>query len=88
MDTLRYEQSPKSDSYTSLRNDIVLTIKQTLASFIDEAGLSQNAGVTAGGEVTIEQILQEKKTFDVSLNFEKLGVSDKDRGWRNPGEIS
>jgi hypothetical protein len=44
--------------------------------------------VTAGGEVTIEQILQEKKTFDVSLNFEKLGVSDKDRGWQNPGEIS
>jgi hypothetical protein len=44
--------------------------------------------VTVGGEVTIEQILQEKKTFDVSLNFEKLGLGDSDRGWQNPGEMS
>jgi WD40 repeat protein len=31
--------------------------------------------------VTIESILQEKQTFDLSLNFEKLGTGDAERGW-------
>ncbi|KAF2795394.1 hypothetical protein K505DRAFT_273306 [Melanomma pulvis-pyrius CBS 109.77] len=57
---------------------------ETLTSFIQEAGLTYEAGVTTGDEVTIDQILQEKKTFDMSLNFEKLGVDDKNCGWQNP----
>lgn len=36
--------------------------------------------------MTIEQILQEKKSFDLSVNFEKLGVQDKERGWLAPGK--
>ncbi|KAL1611861.1 hypothetical protein SLS60_000082 [Paraconiothyrium brasiliense] len=33
--------------------------------------------------MTIEQILHEKRTFDTSLNFERLGLEDKDRRWRS-----
>lgn len=57
---------------------------QTLAAFINEAGLPVDTG-SKDGEVTIEQILSEKKTFDMSLNFEKLGVDDKDREWQSMG---
>ena len=31
--------------------------------------------------VTIESILEEKKRFDLSLSFEKLGVNDTDQEW-------
>ena len=34
--------------------------------------------------MTIESILQEKKTFDLSLKFEKLGVEDANREWAVP----
>lgn len=34
--------------------------------------------------MTIESILHEKKTFDLSLNFEKLGIEDGDRMWAVP----
>jgi hypothetical protein len=46
--------------------------------------LEPDAG--SGTGVTIDQILQEKKTFDLSLSFEKLGTDDGEKGWRNPGE--
>ncbi|KAL1625624.1 hypothetical protein SLS56_007208 [Neofusicoccum ribis] len=36
------------------------------------------------GDLTVEQVLREKETFDLSLNFEKLGVDDGDRRWRTP----
>ncbi|KAF2856734.1 hypothetical protein T440DRAFT_383583 [Plenodomus tracheiphilus IPT5] len=54
---------------------------ETLTSFVKEAGLPPDIGSSAEEIVTIETILQEKKTFDLSLNFEKLGVNDADRGW-------
>ncbi|KAI8937771.1 hypothetical protein NX059_005470 [Plenodomus lindquistii] len=54
---------------------------ETLTSFVKEAGLPPDVGTSTHGDVTIETILQEKKTFDLSLNFEKLGVDDADRGW-------
>ena len=38
------------------------------------------------GDLTIEKILQEKKVFDVSVNYEKLGASDGEKGWSLPGE--
>ncbi|KAF2651791.1 hypothetical protein K491DRAFT_606215 [Lophiostoma macrostomum CBS 122681] len=56
---------------------------QTLRSFISEANLPPDAGTDFGNKATLEQILQEKKTFDVSLSFEKLGVDD-DHGWQKP----
>jgi WD40 repeat protein len=50
--------------------------------------LPLDAGSTHSDHVSIEQILQEKKTFDLSLRFEKLGVDDHDRGWHSPGNAS
>ncbi|KAG9189700.1 hypothetical protein G6011_06568 [Alternaria panax] len=54
---------------------------QTLNSFVQEADLPSDTGSASDSSITIESILQEKKTFDLSLSFEKLGVNDKDRGW-------
>ncbi|KAH7126983.1 quinon protein alcohol dehydrogenase-like superfamily [Dendryphion nanum] len=55
---------------------------ETLSSFLKEAGLSSEAGQGSSG-ITIEQILEEKRIFDLSLNFEKLGVAET-HGWRTP----
>jgi WD40 repeat protein len=52
-----------------------------LDSFIAEAGLPSDIGADATSTVTIETILREKQAFDTSLNFEKLGLEDKDRAW-------
>jgi WD40 repeat protein len=49
--------------------------------------LPVDVGSATTGQVTIEQILEEKKTFDLSLSFEKLGV-DEGRGWRKPSPSS
>ncbi|KAJ4989803.1 hypothetical protein SVAN01_04640 [Stagonosporopsis vannaccii] len=57
---------------------------ETLTSFVKEANLSLDAGTGLDRSVTIESILHEKRTFDLSLNFEKLGVKDADRGWAVP----
>lgn len=32
--------------------------------------------------ITIESVLHEKNTFDTSLNFEKLGITDTDNAWQ------
>jgi hypothetical protein len=34
--------------------------------------------------LTIEALLEEKKTFDIATKFEKLGVEDAAAGWRLP----
>lgn len=60
-------------------------LRQTLATFINEAGLAKDVG-SGNSDFTIEQILQEKKTFDTSLNFERLGLEDDNRRWRSLGE--
>jgi WD40 repeat protein len=54
-----------------------------LKTFVTEADLPPDTG-TSSGSVTIESILQEKKEFDLSLNFEKLGVDDKALAWTVP----
>jgi WD40 repeat protein len=41
-------------------------------------------GSASSPEVTLEQILQEKQTYDLSLRFEKMGVDDEEKGWRVP----
>ncbi|KAF9699130.1 hypothetical protein EKO04_003247 [Ascochyta lentis] len=56
----------------------------TLKSLVIEAGLPPDIGAGSSSSVTIESILHEKKTFDVSLNFEKLGVEDDRRLWAVP----
>ncbi len=37
------------------------------------------------GDLTIEKILEEKKIFDLSVNFERLGASEGQKGWSNRG---
>jgi WD40 repeat protein len=54
-----------------------------LKTFIAEADLPVDTG-SSSGSITIESILQEKKEFDLSLNFEKLGVDDKALAWTVP----
>ncbi|EAT92587.1 hypothetical protein HBI56_000140 [Parastagonospora nodorum] len=54
---------------------------ETLNSFVAEAGLPADTGANPSDSVTIESILQEKKTFDTSLSFEKLSLNDNNRGW-------
>ncbi|KAF2084305.1 hypothetical protein K490DRAFT_49407 [Saccharata proteae CBS 121410] len=57
---------------------------ETLAAFLKEADLPSDAGTVSKGDLTIEKVLQEKKTFDLSVNFEKLGISDASTGWQSP----
>jgi hypothetical protein len=56
-----------------------------LHTFIKEAGLPSSAGSTNKGDLTIEKILEEKRTFDMSLHFEKLGTSDGVQAWSEHG---
>ncbi|KAK4695198.1 hypothetical protein P7C71_g2509, partial [Lecanoromycetidae sp. Uapishka_2] len=60
----------------------------TLEAFIREAGLPPDAGTIATGDLTIEKILEEKKVFDLSLNFEKVGVGEEEKRWSLPGGTS
>lgn len=55
-----------------------------MRSFVTEADLTPDAGTEIDNSVTIESILKEKRMFDLSLNFEKLGVDDASRGWVVP----
>ena len=60
--------------------------EETLNAFIGEAGLDPDVGSTSSGDnVTLEQILQEKQSYDLTMRFEKLGVADAQKAWRLPG---
>ncbi|KAI9809681.1 MAG: hypothetical protein M1825_000113 [Sarcosagium campestre] len=55
----------------------------TLDTFLAEAGLSQDAGATHPGALTLERVLDEKRVFDLTLHFEKAStVADGDEGWK------
>lgn len=67
----------------------------TLDAFIREAGLSADAGqITATAKDdsdenswTIEGVLEEKKVYDKSINFERYGDGGKENNaWSAPGE--
>lgn len=63
---------------------------ETLEAFIREAGLPDDVGQTNDKDPnwTIEGILQEKKTFDQSVNFERYGEDEKKKDvWSEPGEL-
>ena len=59
---------------------------KTLDVFLREAGLPADAGTTEKGDMTIERILEEKKSFDLSVNFEKRGLEDVRKEWSLPGQ--
>ncbi|KAI2789013.1 hypothetical protein POX_e07039 [Penicillium oxalicum] len=61
---------------------------ETLRAFIREAGLPPDVGQTSGDDthnMTIQSLLEEKKAYDQSVNFERLGDA---RGeivtWKTP----
>ncbi|KAK3674833.1 hypothetical protein LTR78_005177 [Recurvomyces mirabilis] len=59
---------------------------ETYDAFIAEAGLPPDAGMVEKGDLTLEVLLEEKKTFDLSARFEKLGVEGGGaRGWVEGG---
>ena len=60
-------------------------IVQTLETFVQEAGLKPDAGTTEPGDWTIERILEEKKQYDTSLNYEKH-IDQTGNGWSVPGK--
>ncbi|EME48401.1 hypothetical protein DOTSEDRAFT_141452 [Dothistroma septosporum NZE10] len=59
---------------------------ETYDAFIQEIGLPYDSGNVSKGDLTLETLLEEKKTFDISVQFEKLGVNDgtADTGWKSP----
>ena len=65
--------------------DILTSTFQTYEAFVKEAGLPFDAGNVSKGDLTLESLLDEKKTFDIAVKFEKLGVEDAESGWRKPG---
>lgn len=47
-----------------------------------------DAGLTNPGDLTIERVLEEKKLFDLSLTFERSGISGGGgREWSRPGTL-
>ncbi|QIW97578.1 hypothetical protein AMS68_003096 [Peltaster fructicola] len=56
---------------------------QSFEAFIQEAGLSEDAGDVTSSGLTLERLLEEKRLYDQSANFEKLNLSsdDNDQGW-------
>lgn len=59
----------------------------TLDTFIREGGLSADVGQTDSGSSnwTIEGVLEEKKAFDKSVNFERYNEDEKKDVWTVPG---
>ncbi|KAJ5156980.1 uncharacterized protein N7482_008080 [Penicillium canariense] len=61
---------------------------ETLQAFIREAGLAPDVGQASGDDthnLTIQSLLEEKKTFDHSVNFERLGHDTKETApWALP----
>lgn len=65
---------------------------QTLAAFLQEAGLPEDAGEVTPGKYgdtwAIENILEEKKEFDKSISFERVGEDgEKNKQWAMPGKL-
>lgn len=62
----------------------------TLQAFLREAGLPSDVGQTFGDDTnnwTIQSLLEEKKAFDHSVDFERYGQESKENVlWSTPGE--
>jgi len=49
--------------------------------------LPPDTGTSSPSSITIEQILQEKKVFDLSRSFEKTGLEDDSSAWKALGML-
>ncbi|KAJ9618614.1 uncharacterized protein PV06_00768 [Exophiala oligosperma] len=56
---------------------------ETLKAFLAESGLPEEAAITKKGDWTIEKILEEKRQYDSSLEYEKKG-DEQMTGWPLP----
>jgi hypothetical protein len=43
--------------------------------------LPANAGSLDAGSLTVEEILHEKKLYDLTVNFEKTALNGLNQGW-------
>lgn len=63
---------------------------ETLQAFLREAELPPDVGQTSGEDTntwTIQSLLEEKRAFDHSVNFERYGEEGKENDlWSVPGE--
>ncbi|KAF2665294.1 hypothetical protein BT63DRAFT_428267 [Microthyrium microscopicum] len=57
---------------------------KTLDAFLNEANLPADAGEHLGPEWTVEKVLSEKKLYDLTANFEKTSLKEKDASWQTP----
>jgi len=64
---------------------------ETLGAFLREASLAADVGQTSGDDTnnwSIQSLLEEKKAFDQSVNFERYGANSSEKGfWTVPGQI-
>ncbi|KAI9798358.1 MAG: hypothetical protein M1835_000021 [Candelina submexicana] len=77
---------PPSDSPSYLVARFLRTnnYHETLEAFLQEAALPPDAGAAEAGNLTIEKILEEKRIYDISLKFEKIGIGEEDNKWKQP----
>ena len=95
--TLLIARFLKSNNYTTvrfpprkqplLRKPPILIYQETLDAFIQEAGLPLDAGNVEKGDLTIENILEEKRVFDVSMRFERGWEGTGEGRWKEPGKF-
>lgn len=62
---------------------------ETLKALIHEAGLASDVGQSSGDDTnnwTIQGLLEEKKAYDHSVDFERYGKDNKETAlWSEPG---
>lgn len=63
---------------------------ETLKALISEAGLASDVGQSSGDDTnnwTIQGLLEEKKAYDHSVNFERYGKDNRETAlWSQPGK--
>lgn len=63
---------------------------ETLKAFLREADLAPDVGQTSGDDTnnwTIQSLLEEKNTYDQTVNFERYGEDQQSDLWSEPGEF-
>jgi hypothetical protein len=95
LETMSFSSGPSPASVLVARFLRTNNYNETLETFIREAGLPPSVGANGGAgtsfdEWTIEGVIQEKRTFDQSLNFERYGDGVKGSArdiWSVPGML-
>lgn len=88
---------PPSTTINALSSAIVARFlrshdySETLKAFLREADLAPDVGQSSGDDTnnwTIQSLLEEKNTYDQTVNFERYGTSNQQSAlWSEPGEF-